>query len=461
MKNNSIYSMEGVGKVYKFTLTQAFKNKGYRASFIIMILVIVFLGPIMRLGASSGQNIEKSINDVKEDKVNITELLIFNDSGVRIDEEDLGFADSGYKNISVSFPAEKDQKIDSVKASLTSTQVLLLLKTDVNESGMPEYKLQLISSDDTEIKPDILDSLGSFLIEKFDNARYEQAGVDKDIMTLVSSGFNEKKTYTDEEFTNASNRKYSDMEVVALGTTFAVIIMMVLSLASSYIVSSVMEEKVSKLVETLMISVRPLALVMGKIFAMMTYVLLILVISFAGSKLSNFVMDMIVGKNETKEMLNFDVLFKVGFMNAVFVIFAVILLFFIFAFFAGIAGGSCSKAEDMQSANGSITTLIMIGYIVAMFVPGIENEMVHTIISFVPIFSLFVVPVLYITESISLPVLLSSFAINIVIAIAMFFICAKVYRQLILIDGSKIKISTILKMVFGKSSSGKAKKEVA
>ncbi|MBR0516165.1 MAG: ABC transporter permease, partial [Eubacterium sp.] len=274
MKNNSIYSMEGVGKVYKFTLTQAFKNKGYRASFIVMILVIVFLGPIMRLGASSGQNIGKSINDVKEDKVNITELLIFNDSGVRIDEEALGFADSGYKNISVSFPAEKDQKIDSVKASLTSTQVLLLLKTDVNESGMPEYKLQLISSDDTEIKPDILDSLGSFLIEKFDNARYEQAGVDKDIMILVSSGFNEKKTYTDEEFTNASNRKYSDMEVVALGTTFAVIIMMVLSLASSYIVSSVMEEKVSKLVETLMISVRPLALVMGKIFAMMTYVLL-------------------------------------------------------------------------------------------------------------------------------------------------------------------------------------------
>ena len=50
--------------------------------------------------------------------------------------------------------------------------------------------------------------------------------------------------------------------------------------------------------------------------------------------------------------------------------------------------------------------------------------------------------------------------INIAITVAMFFICAKVYRKLILIDGSKVKFITILKMIFGRDGAAK-KKEVA
>ncbi|MBQ6231139.1 MAG: ABC transporter permease [Eubacterium sp.] len=458
MKNkNSIYSLDGVGKVYKFTLTQAFKNKGYRVSFIIMIVMIMLLGPIMRLGAKSGSKVVTSVSDVKEEEVNMTEILVLNETGVQFKEEELKFKGTAFEKVKISYPTETK---DEILGKLTNTQVLLYITNETEEDGMAVYKINLIAADETEVKGDILDDLGSYLKDNFDNTRYEQAGVDKDVMALISNGFDEKKTYSDTEFKSAASRKYSETEVVALGTTFAVILLMVLSMASSYIVSSVMEEKVSKLVETLMISVKPLALVMGKIFAMLTYVGLIIICGFLGSKLSNFIMDQIAGKadDQASKTLNFDALFKVGTINAIIIIAAVLLVFMIFAFISGIAGSACSKAEDMQSANGTITMLIMVGYIAAMLVPQIENTTIIHVMTYIPVLSCFVAPVLYIIESISLVELIAFFVINIVVAVAMFFICAKVYRKLILIDGSKVKIKEIFKMIF---TSDKTRKEAA
>ena len=455
--NNSIYSLDGVSKVYKFTLTQAFKNKGYRVSFIIMIVMIMLLGPIMRLGASSGNKVVTSVSDIKEEDVKMTELLILNDTGIQFKDDQLKLKGTGFEKVKLSYPTETK---DELVGKLSVTQALLYIGSETNEYGIEIYKLSLIAADKTDIKGDVLDNLASYLKDNFDNARYEQAGVEKDVLTLISNGFDEKKSYTATEFQSAASRKYSEAEVIALGTTFAVILLMVLSMASSYIVSSVMEEKVSKLVETLMISVKPLALVMGKIFAMLTYVGLIIICGFIGSKISNFAMDQIFGKADDKvsKTLNFDALFKVGTVNAIIIIAAVLLVFLIMAFIAGIAGSSCSKAEDMQSANGSITMIIMIGYIAAMLVPQMDNDTVNHIMTYIPVLSCFVAPVLFIIESISVVELLAFFAINIAAAVIMFFVCAKVYRKLILIDGSKVKISEIFKMIF---TSDKPRKEAA
>ena len=102
--------------------------------------------------------------------------------------------------------------------------------------------------------------------------------------------------------------------------------------------------------------------------------------------------------------------------------------------------------------------IIMIGYIAAMLVPQMDNDTVNHIMTYIPVLSCFVAPVLFIIESISVVELLAFFAINIAAAVIMFFVCAKVYRKLILIDGSKVKISEIFKMIF---TSDKPRKEAA
>ena len=124
---NSIYSMQGVGKVYKFTLTQAFKNKAYRASFIVMVVMIMLLGPIMRLGASSGESVGDSITKIDEEDVNITDLFIINDSGVRFEKESMQLEKTGFKKINVSYPAEDNKKLEDVMPTLTATQVILYI----------------------------------------------------------------------------------------------------------------------------------------------------------------------------------------------------------------------------------------------------------------------------------------------------------------------------------------------
>jgi len=39
-RGNDIYRMDGIGKVFRFTLTQTFKNKGYLISYIKMVSAV-------------------------------------------------------------------------------------------------------------------------------------------------------------------------------------------------------------------------------------------------------------------------------------------------------------------------------------------------------------------------------------------------------------------------------------
>ena len=53
---------------------------------------------------------------------------------------------------------------------------------------------------------------------------------------------------------------------------YSILVLMVSIFSVSYIVRAVVEEKSSKLVETLLVSIRPLALILGKILAVMACV---------------------------------------------------------------------------------------------------------------------------------------------------------------------------------------------
>ena len=53
---------------------------------------------------------------------------------------------------------------------------------------------------------------------------------------------------------------------------YSIFVLMLCTFVSSYIIQKVIEEKASKLAELLMVSVKPLAMLLGKILAVMTYV---------------------------------------------------------------------------------------------------------------------------------------------------------------------------------------------
>ena len=98
-KRENIYSLQGFGNVFRFTLRQTFKNKGYLVSFVIFVLCMTLMGPIQYLGQHAGQSaaedgmsfdaVHAEVGDITIIDNSIVELTIDDVSKLYVDKADL------------------------------------------------------------------------------------------------------------------------------------------------------------------------------------------------------------------------------------------------------------------------------------------------------------------------------------------------------------------------------------
>ncbi|MBR4209390.1 MAG: ABC transporter permease [Lachnospiraceae bacterium] len=238
------------------------------------------------------------------------------------------------------------------------------------------------------------------------------------------------------------------------------ILVMILSLFSTtYIVRTMIEEKASRLIETLLLSVKPLALIFGKILAVMTYVVMVIVISGVGMFLSGKITPFITGK-EAANPLGLFIGGQMDLMNihtSTFLILIVSLLlgYLTFAMIGAIAGSSCAEMEDVEQANLAATWIVLIGYLGATVSSSFDGRSMGIVFSLIPIVSIFTAPVQYVLGNISLPILLLAWALQAVLIVILTFFCARVYKGLILYRGGRMKFRDLIKIAGSSGEGGK------
>ena len=204
-----------------------------------------------------------------------------------------------------------------------------------------------------------------------------------------------------------------------------------------------------------MISVKPLSLIVGKILAIMVYVLIMissviasLGISFAISKYtSGFTLSSLLELIVPNGNISFSIL------NISVVIVSVFTTYLTMSLIAGLLGTACSSAEDMQSASLASVILLVIGYTASCVIVAVENTTAIMILSLCPIISEFCAPVNFLTGSISIYVFAASLLIQIIILALLAILCGKVYKELIVYNGKRLKFSQIVKMGLKKGGS--------
>lgn len=243
---------------------------------------------------------------------------------------------------------------------------------------------------------------------------------------------------------------------------YSILTMILCVFSATFIVRAIVEEKSSKLVETLMVSVKPLALIFGKILAVMTYMFSFIVLLGCAFCLSYFVCGQFLDVSFVGEMLaslgiTADVL-NVG-VETIFVIFiSLILSYLLFSLIAGLAGAGCSNMDEVEGANMAAMGVILAGYLVSCFTLGIGDSSA-VFFAVCPVLSAFSAPVYYIFGTIGFEVLLLSWAVQILTVGVVLLLTAQVYDQLIMYKGSRLKMSRILAMAFGKEAGGKRKRK--
>lgn len=429
----------GTGKVFHFTLEQMVKGKANIVSFIIIFVLALLSGPVISLMSGSQNDGAGQAKQEKEGEY-LTGIYYLNNTDYEVAFDGLSSAGSRFEGVPV---AEATFSASQWQDHLGPAEALVeILQED------SAVRINVLCQEKKAVESDV-DALAQAVSKLAEEARLETLGAGEAQMEILMSPFSVEAD---------SLTSYLEAEEVDYGTSFAVqyvysILVLILgTMSAAYIIRAIIEEKSSKLVELLMISIRPLAMLLGKILAVMVYIFGMMALIFGGAVLSSAVTGALMGGPSMSEMMtvagmSMDTL-NISPMTLVIVILFLFSGYCTVSIMSGIAGASCSTMEDMESANMNVVLLVMAGYLVAT-ITGSMGTAVGIVTSFLPIVSVFCAPVQYVLGNINLAVLLAAWVVQMAVAGLLAVFCARVYSGLIFHKGNKLGLKELMHLKGG------------
>lgn len=236
-----------------------------------------------------------------------------------------------------------------------------------------------------------------------------------------------------------------------LQLTYCILVMLLCSFAISYVIHRVIEEKASKLSEFLMVSVQPLALLLGKILAVMTYIFLTMLSVCAAFALSFAVTGQFMDTSVIAGCLSFlgitPDLLRLSPLTVAVTAISLLLGYAMFSLLSGLLGAGCSTTEDEQPASVAAVILLTAGYAVANSTVWIDQPLLTVLLCTFPFVSMYTMPMRYLTGAIGMPLVGISWLVQLLTIMLLAHMCAKIYRDLMLYRGSRIKIGGLFSMM--------------
>lgn len=229
------------------------------------------------------------------------------------------------------------------------------------------------------------------------------------------------------------------------GFVFIMLVYMVVLIYGQFAAVSVAREKDSKTMELLITTTRPDALILGKVFAVIAVVLLSLAL-YLGSAAIFFLLLKGLYPAALLAFLSANVSTSMLGVYLLYFTLALILYMFLFASL----GSTVSKVEDVSSSVAPVTFLMIFGYALAFPAMSGTDSLFIRIASWIPFFSVLLMPIRFANAAASLPVILLSTVVNAAFTAWLAYISIRIYRWGALTYGNKRNFVGILKEVFAK-----------
>ncbi len=219
---------------------------------------------------------------------------------------------------------------------------------------------------------------------------------------------------------------------------------MVILLYGQMVATNVATEKSSRAMELLITSAKPVSMMFGKVISSCIAGLIQLVAIF-GSALVCFNLN----KDYWADNPMISSIFDMPVDLFVYMLIFFILGFFIYAFMYGAIGSTASKLEDINTSVMPITMLFVIAFCVVMFsmASGNVDTVLMKVCSFIPFTSPMAMFTRLAMSTVPIYEVVISIAILIGSVIGVGVISAKIYRVGVLLYGTTLKLSSILKAI--------------
>lgn len=395
--------------VTKFTMKDMLQRKSFIITTIIFLIMIVVGFNI--------PNFMKMLN--KDSDVNKIEII---DSGNVFEGtlESLKDLDTGYEIQILNEDYEKikekieNEEIDSaiiVEKQDENIKIKYIVKSATMMSGVPE---------------NIISTLNTL----YTNIQINKLGLTEEQLKSITPNFEFALEQTDEE---ASGNVYA-MMLLSLVLFYAIYF------CAYQVSSSITTEKTSKIIETLVTSTSPKTIVLGKtlgigIVGLLQMILLVgTALISAKTFLEPGILDSIIDVSKITPYL--------GIITIIYFIFG----YFEYALLYALTGSTVSKPEDIQSANGPVAILAVIGFYLSYFTMMNPASELNVFASMFPISSPFCMPFRIMMRLAKPTDVIISIVILLITGIIIAKIAIKIYSNAILNYGTKMSFNDIVKM---------------
>ncbi len=466
---------KGWKHIFTFNYVQYIKTKAFIGSTVAMSLifaVIIACVNIIPSLAAEG-SLDSIFGGDEDDTLQLEKLYICNQTSIPFTDLSF-FKDEGIETEELS-KENFDGKCEEIAKGNNPYSVLLIAEEKDENGGTAYYDLKLYRPEDEEV----MSKSDAELVTEICKDAFRNS-------LLLSLGVEEKDLETAKLNISAETAIFGENGDPFLREFAGMIVPMILSvLMFSFIISyaqiiaqSIAQEKTSRVIELLITSVRPLAIITGKVLAMLlvavTQVMIIGGVCgltatltmpfsiFANKEVIDGVVTAVgdAAASGTASDIGAEImgalpgLFNAGSIIAIIVI--LILGFLFYALLAGLVGAGVSRSEDLAAAIQPLMMVAMLGfflsYMSAVFNEDGSGNIVMTISRYIPISSPFALPSAILLGEMSGVETVISIAFLALLTALTALLVSKVYETIILYSGNPLKLGQILKMAKNKEN---------
>lgn len=453
---------KGWQKVFSFTFIQYIKTKSFIIGTIVICLIVALL--------AAGANILPSLMSGEEDVIDGGEaepsttnaVYIYDNCDILTDEDMASFEAMGLKITQTELTA--DEMLDKL---VTAENEAMVSISDVQTEGVVVgYTVKTYYSPDAD--GGAVDYI-TIAVQQVVNYR-----------NMLNCGITPENYVASQRYITTSkiaagNDEWNIFES-AINYFVPIVVSLVLFLLifvyGQTVAQSIATEKTSRVMELLLTSVRPLAVVIGKVLAMglvsvLQFILMILVGAGAFMATAPFgiggeIMDMM---NSTEVLTGEGAMIveaientvgNIGALEIILILVMFILGFLFFALIAALVGASVSRMEDLTAAMQPYSILGVVGLYLAYFpiIANVESmetgaaavNPVQIFSYYFPLSSPFALPSALLLGTMDIMQVIIAVLILAVFVVLIAMLVAKVYEAIILHNGNRIKFGDMIKM---------------
>lgn len=465
---------KGWKPIFAFTYLQQVKSKSFIVSTIIICVLIIALAVL--IGVLSFSGIGDLFGGDETETKGIDTLYICNETGI----PDFDPSILGINTVSVT----KDELTDVQERVKSGDKAEAVLHIIYEDKESTDVILKLYRPADKElVDGGYMETLAYNCRTLMRETLLMSLGVDAADIMLAETSFTSDISVYGDEFSEIREM----LNIVVPMILAAIMFMFIISYAQ-IIAQSVAMEKTSRVIELLITSVRPLAIVMGKVFAMLLVVItqlaiigaviggsvgifMLIAASAGGSELIGSGMEAAQGITEAVQAS--DLSWQAELMNAVpglsdplsmvMIVIIFLLGFLFYALLAALIGAGISRSEDLATGMQPLALISMVGFFLS-YMPSAFNagytagsgevtggpDIITIIARYLPISSPFALPSGIILGQMGAVEIVASTLILALLTFGTMMLVAKVYENIILYSGSALKLGQIIKMAGSK-----------